>query len=178
MNYKKLMQAEAQFLQMYPGGFADPELQVIGKKHRVDKMTLMAQEVLAKNRFRQPHALLDDLIKLVSRSSMVSLFEKPKFRDMVNSLGQDERDIFVSASDLNVHDYRSFLPDNKDGHLQLWQFLLELLDSPCYESVISWEGDPESGEFKLRDPEEVAKLWGVKKSKKNMNYDKLSRALR
>lgn len=84
----------------------------------------------------------------------------------------------VSASDLNVHDYRSFLPDNKDGHLQLWQFLLELLDDPRHETVISWEGDPESGEFKLRDPEEVAKLWGIKKSKKNMNYDKLSRALR
>ena len=84
----------------------------------------------------------------------------------------------ISVSDLNVHDYRSFLPDNKDGHLQLWQFLLELLDNVGNDNIISWEGDPENGEFKLRDPEEVARMWGVKKSKKNMNYDKLSRALR
>ena len=44
--------------------------------------------------------------------------------------------------------------------------------------IIVWEGDPVNGEFKLREPDEVAKLWGDKKSKKNMNYDKLSRALR
>lgn len=35
-----------------------------------------------------------------------------------------------------------------------------------------------AGEFKLIDPDEVARRWGVKKNKTNMNYDKLSRALR
>ena len=83
-----------------------------------------------------------------------------------------------SASDLNVLDYRSFLPDNRDGHLQLWQFLLELLDRPNMREIIVWEGNPVNGEFKLREPDEVARLWGEKKSKANMNYDKLSRALR
>uniref|UniRef100_A0A914C8X3 ETS domain-containing protein n=1 Tax=Acrobeloides nanus TaxID=290746 RepID=A0A914C8X3_9BILA len=39
-----------------------------------------------------------------------------------------------------------------------------------------WEGT--QGEFKLVDPDEVAKKWGERKSKPNMNYDKLSRALR
>ncbi|WAR12205.1 ERG-like protein [Mya arenaria] len=34
------------------------------------------------------------------------------------------------------------------------------------------------GEFKLIDPDEVARRWGERKSKPNMNYDKLSRALR
>ena len=60
----------------------------------------------------------------------------------------------------------------------MWQFLLELLDRPDMREIIVWEGDPVNGEFKLREPDEVAKLWGDKKSKKNMNYDKLSRALR
>ena len=41
---------------------------------------------------------------------------------------------------------------------------------------ISWEGS--NGEFKLLDPDEVARKWGERKSKPNMNYDKLSRALR
>ena len=44
--------------------------------------------------------------------------------------------------------------------------------------IIVWEGDPVNEEFQLREPDEVAKLCGDKKSKKNMNYDKLSRALR
>lgn len=39
-----------------------------------------------------------------------------------------------------------------------------------------WEGT--NGEFKMTDPDEVAKRWGERKSKPNMNYDKLSRALR
>ncbi|XP_039284420.1 transcriptional regulator ERG homolog isoform X2 [Nilaparvata lugens] len=60
------------------------------------------------------------------------------------------------------------------GQIQLWQFLLELLQSKA--ACIQWEdGD---GEFKLTDPDEVARRWGERKSKPNMNYDKLSRALR
>lgn len=43
-------------------------------------------------------------------------------------------------------------------------------------NCILWEGT--NGEFKLVDPDEVARRWGERKSKPNMNYDKLSRALR
>ncbi|XP_060733120.1 LOW QUALITY PROTEIN: protein FEV [Tachysurus vachellii] len=62
------------------------------------------------------------------------------------------------------------------GQIQLWQFLLELLSDSSNVSCIAWEGA--SGEFKLTDPDEVARRWGARKSKPNMNYDKLSRALR
>ncbi|KJH47557.1 Ets-domain protein [Dictyocaulus viviparus] len=63
------------------------------------------------------------------------------------------------------------------GQIQLWQFLLELLaDAASNAHCIAWEGS--SGEFKLVDPDEVARKWGERKSKPNMNYDKLSRALR
>jgi hypothetical protein len=62
------------------------------------------------------------------------------------------------------------------GQIQLWQFLLELLADPSNSDIITWEGT--SGEFKIIEPEEVAKKWGDRKSKPNMNYDKLSRALR
>lgn len=62
------------------------------------------------------------------------------------------------------------------GQIQLWQFLLELLSDPANASVITWEGT--TGEFKILDPDEVARRWGERKSKPNMNYDKLSRALR
>uniref|UniRef100_A0A3Q4BMT0 Uncharacterized protein n=1 Tax=Mola mola TaxID=94237 RepID=A0A3Q4BMT0_MOLML len=60
--------------------------------------------------------------------------------------------------------------------IQLWQFLLELLSDSNNSGIITWEGT--NGEFKMTDPDEVAKRWGERKSKPNMNYDKLSRALR
>ncbi|KAG8433653.1 hypothetical protein GDO86_012124 [Hymenochirus boettgeri] len=62
------------------------------------------------------------------------------------------------------------------GQIQLWQFLLELLSDSGNSGCIAWEGV--NGEFKMTDPDEVARRWGERKSKPNMNYDKLSRALR
>ncbi|XP_035593962.1 ETS domain-containing protein Elk-1 isoform X1 [Oncorhynchus keta] len=63
-----------------------------------------------------------------------------------------------------------------DPSITLWQFLLHLLEDDSHRHLISWtSGD---GEFKLLDAEEVARLWGLRKNKTNMNYDKLSRALR
>ncbi|XP_018327374.1 uncharacterized protein LOC108738451 [Agrilus planipennis] len=62
------------------------------------------------------------------------------------------------------------------GQIQLWQFLLELLGDSSNAACIAWEGT--NGEFKLTDPDEVARRWGERKAKPNMNYDKLSRALR
>ncbi|XP_040924809.2 protein C-ets-2-like [Betta splendens] len=62
------------------------------------------------------------------------------------------------------------------GPIQLWQFLLELLTDRSCQSCISWTGD--GWEFKLTDPDEVALLWGLRKNKPRMNYEKLSRGLR
>lgn len=62
------------------------------------------------------------------------------------------------------------------GPIQLWQFLLELLTDKSCQNYISWTGS--GWEFKLTDPDEVAKKWGVRKNKPKMNYEKLSRGLR
>ncbi|NP_001018874.1 protein C-ets-2 isoform X1 [Danio rerio] len=62
------------------------------------------------------------------------------------------------------------------GPIQLWQFLLELLTDSTCQSIISWTGD--GWEFKLTDPDEVARRWGKRKNKPKMNYEKLSRGLR
>ena len=68
------------------------------------------------------------------------------------------------------------------GQIQLWQFLLEMLASPQHADVITWEGTqvraPSThrarfaaicarlqGEFKLVDPDDVARRWGERKSK-------------
>uniref|UniRef100_A0A914V019 ETS domain-containing protein n=1 Tax=Plectus sambesii TaxID=2011161 RepID=A0A914V019_9BILA len=63
-----------------------------------------------------------------------------------------------------------------DANITLWQFLLELLLSGEHQHLIQWTNS--EGEFKLLDAEAVARLWGARKNKPHMNYDKLSRALR
>ncbi|XP_075385480.1 ETS domain-containing protein Elk-4 [Tenrec ecaudatus] len=63
-----------------------------------------------------------------------------------------------------------------DSAITLWQFLLQLLQEPQNKHMICWTSN--NGEFKLLQAEEVARLWGIRKNKPNMNYDKLSRALR
>ncbi|CAD6216112.1 GSCOCG00004328001-RA-CDS [Cotesia congregata] len=62
------------------------------------------------------------------------------------------------------------------GSLQLWQFLVTLLDDPANSPCITWTG--RGMEFKLIEPEEVARRWGIQKNRPAMNYDKLSRSLR
>ncbi|XP_072282107.1 ETS translocation variant 2 [Pyxicephalus adspersus] len=63
-----------------------------------------------------------------------------------------------------------------NGPIQLWQFLLELLQDSSCQKLISWTGN--GWEFKLSDPNEVARRWGRRKNKPRMNYEKLSRGLR
>jgi hypothetical protein len=97
MNYERLKIAEANFLQAYPGGFADPALEPTLKKHRMSKMVEFASELFDPGSFYQPNDFLERLVKLVSRSSMVSIFEKPKFRDAVNDLNSSEREALTAA---------------------------------------------------------------------------------
>ncbi|KAK4470609.1 hypothetical protein MN116_006147 [Schistosoma mekongi] len=73
----------------------------------------------------------------------------------------------ASAALANLH---------RRGSLQLWQFLITLLDDKESQHLICWTG--RTLEFKLNDPEEVARLWGIQKNRPAMNYDKLSRSLR
>ncbi|CAG2161251.1 unnamed protein product [Oppiella nova] len=70
----------------------------------------------------------------------------------------------------------SFTSRGMETNITLWQFLLELLLNNQYKNIITWTNT--DGEFKLVNAEEVARLWGLRKNKHNMNYDKLSRALR
>ncbi|NWI14108.1 ETV4 protein, partial [Crypturellus soui] len=72
--------------------------------------------------------------------------------------------------------YREGPPYHRRGSLQLWQFLVALLDDPTNSHFIAWTG--RGMEFKLIEPEEVARLWGIQKNRPAMNYDKLSRSLR
>uniref|UniRef100_A0A8C9UI18 SAM pointed domain containing ETS transcription factor n=1 Tax=Serinus canaria TaxID=9135 RepID=A0A8C9UI18_SERCA len=56
--------------------------------------------------------------------------------------------------------------------IHLWQFLKELLLKPHnYGRFIRWLN-------KIEDSAQVARLWGIRKNRPAMNYDKLSRSIR
>ncbi|XP_029995209.1 SAM pointed domain-containing Ets transcription factor-like isoform X1 [Sphaeramia orbicularis] len=62
--------------------------------------------------------------------------------------------------------------------IHLWQFLRDLLRKPHnYSRCIRWL-NKEKGIFKIEDSAHVARLWGIRKNRPAMNYDKLSRSIR
>jgi hypothetical protein len=91
MNLKRLKQAEADFLYQYPGGFDNPEMIQIRKKHKLDKMIEITQAAFTKRNFKLPDLIVGNMVKVITRSSLISVFEKPKLRDFAYSLPSDER---------------------------------------------------------------------------------------
>jgi hypothetical protein len=75
----------------------------IGKKHRVDKMSLLTQDCFPKKKFRDTHDIIDNMVKIIGRSSMVSVFEKPRFKDFTNSLTPKEKNQLVAGLKDQLH---------------------------------------------------------------------------
>ncbi len=90
MNVEKLIHAKKRFLEQYPGGFDDPRMDEIRKKHKPGKMHEMALEYFAPECFDNPSQVLENMVKVISRASMVSVFEKPKFRDFAKEAFEEE----------------------------------------------------------------------------------------
>ena len=129
MNLKKLKQAEEAFLFRYPGGFDNPEIIAIRhKKHNVDKMIGFAQESFTKRNFKFPDQVVRNMIRVVSRSSVISVFEKPRFRDFAETLSpQGKQSISVGLKKL-LHGneqigFETILEILKRGKLAKWSLM-------------------------------------------------------
>jgi len=119
MREDLLKAAESAFLSKYPGGFNHPEMQEVSKKHRGDKMHQMALEMFSANQFGFVNEVIDNMVKIVSRSSMISVFEKPKFRDFLMHLDEDNRHELVEGLYERLH-------GNKEkGFNQMVEILLQ-----------------------------------------------------
>ncbi len=103
LDRKKLKQLEGDFLMRYPKGFNDPEMVEIGKKHKMSKMVEMSQEYFTKTACSNIHVTADNMVKIISRSSMVSMFEKPKFRDFVKNLNENDKAFLVESLSQMLH---------------------------------------------------------------------------
>jgi hypothetical protein len=128
MNLKKLREAESLFLHRYPEGFASEEMQAVRKKHNVDKLSEFASTALVRKNFANRGRVLDDIVKIVSRSSMVSMFEKPKFRDYVNGLSREDREYLAAGYKRLLHGkqetgFNQILDVLSEGKLAKWSLM-------------------------------------------------------
>ncbi len=119
MNIEKLKIAEKNFLNRYPGGFDNPEMMVIAKKHKPEKMKSLARESFCRENFNNPQIIIDNMIKVVSRSSMVSVFEKPKFRDYAKMISYDEKVVLSKG-------LYEFLYENEELGFEMIQDILKM----------------------------------------------------
>lgn len=95
MNLKKLTDAEASFLTFYPKGFEDETLLPIIKRHNTEGIGKSVQELFSPEKFSRTEEIGESFAKIVSKSSLISLFEKPKVRDMVKAMSMEQQDMLA-----------------------------------------------------------------------------------
>ncbi|MCK5128955.1 MAG: hypothetical protein KAQ68_03815 [Clostridiales bacterium] len=103
MNIHKIKIAQEKFYAQFPNGFDSPEMVEVGKKHKMKKYITFAQESFSLDALKDIEASSDNMIKMVTRSSMVSVFEKPKFRDAVRGMSGYQKVELVSALSELLH---------------------------------------------------------------------------
>lgn len=129
MNLEKLKQAEEVFLQRYPGGFDNPEIIATRiKKHKPDQLIALAQESFSKQNFRLPDLIVQNMVRIVSRSSIISVFEKPRFRDFANALPTKSRRSLADGLEELLHGteqigFDAVLEVLKQGKLGKWSLM-------------------------------------------------------
>ncbi|KAK6645417.1 hypothetical protein RUM43_001694 [Polyplax serrata] len=142
---------------------------------------------------KDPDDLFWTHLELLRKCKFVAIIQNQKPEDKINPEGTPSTSsgskkvtrvpnrrkisrVLGSNSVVNEHKTGGGNRTGNNGQIQLWQFLLELLTDKYHRDVIQWVTD--DGEFKLNNPEMVAQLWGQRKNKPAMTYEKLSRALR
>ena len=126
MNLEKLKQAQAVFLHRFPGGFDNPELKAIrDKKHKPDQMIALARESFSPENFRHPLLVVQNMEKVILRSSVISVFEKMSFRDFASRIGSQEREFLGSGLEQLLYG------DEQAG----FEMILDLLKS---EKLAKW----------------------------------------
>ncbi len=103
MKLKRLKQAEAEFMLRYPGGFSHPDMVEIGKKHKMAKLIETSQDLFDAKNFLRPIEIVDSLVKVIRQSSMVSMFEKPKFRDFAKGMSSMEKELLADGFMERLH---------------------------------------------------------------------------
>jgi hypothetical protein len=91
-------------------------------------MISLSQESFAKSRFSKPQIVAENMVKIISRSSMVSMFEKPKFKNFVPTLAENELKLLTSGLKSFLHGnqekgFGAMVDILKQGKLAKWSLL-------------------------------------------------------
>ena len=97
MNLNKLKELEKKFFIMYPNAFENEELKKHGKKHNIQKRHENVLEVCSKENLEKGLSVFDDVAKVVVRSTLVSVFEKVKFKDLVKMFDDIEKHMYLDG---------------------------------------------------------------------------------
>lgn len=116
---EKLKDIEALFLENYPRGFENEEILKIVKKFKSEKISQEVNERFSKENFSQPELICESYSAIVSKSPLISLFEKPKLRDAIKSMSMYKKDM------LSIAIYDTLYGDQEDGLESLVEILAE-----------------------------------------------------
>lgn len=119
MRTDLLKAMESEFFASYPEGFNDPEMLAISKKHKVVKMHEMVLDMFSEEKFGFIEETLEHMIKIITRSSLISVFERPKFRDFARSLSTDKKERLVMGL------YECLHGDQEKGFGEMIEVLVE-----------------------------------------------------
>jgi len=97
MNVKRLLRLEKEFLEKYPYGFDSYEMQRIKKKHNLEKLVNYIHDVCSIENLKRGIEVFPDVAKVVGKSSMVSVFEKMRFRDTCADFDKVEKLEFLHS---------------------------------------------------------------------------------
>lgn len=97
MNEKALHSAAKRFLKDNPGGFDHPDLQEILNRHKTKEMAALVKKDFNKAAFEDVETVLNNAIRFVGKSSLISMFEKPKFKELVKGFSGKEKERFANA---------------------------------------------------------------------------------
>jgi len=141
-NLDRLNQAEAEFLARYPNGFADEGMAQILKTHSKAKLNEFAQSQFSLDCGSHVEQTIANMVRCVSRSSMMSMFEKPKFRDFCARLDRSQKGFLVDSLIEFIHGdqqagfegMRELLITEK---LARWPLMTELINAAKSKVAIS-----------------------------------------
>ena len=102
-----------------------------------------------------------------------------------SSESQSDSIEFETSSDLydSCMDLEILSSDLYDSNINLWEFLIELLEDKRCKNIIRWTGssfaDYHDNEFIILDPFEVSRRFALRRNKPlSLNYHKFNRILR
>jgi len=113
MRQDILKSYEAEFLALHPLGFQEPDLLKMAKKYKSEKMHQLALDTLGPEAFDKPDDVARSMIKIIATSPLVSMFEKPKFKDYINSRSPEDIQTLVASLYQLLHE------DQEKGFNQL-----------------------------------------------------------